>query len=144
MKKGSKLISSLAFVAATIMLFAAPLAQAAWVRVFQNIHGTTYYMDPTTVEHHGSMRRVWEMQSFREASKEGLRSMRLYKEYDCKEEIGRFKQYFAHTGPEATGEIMGNVTTPSEWKTVNSNPAGKGVFRVVCEDYNKPAKKPGK
>ena len=118
-----------------VLLLISPLAQAEWVRMFQNIHGTAYYMDPTTIEHHGNMRRVWEMESFKDATKEGLHSIRLYKEYDCKQELGHFKKYVAHTGPQATGEIMGNVETPSEWKTVNASPANKLVFSEVCKDY---------
>jgi hypothetical protein len=124
-------------VAATsiVLMLISPLAQAEWVRTFQNIHGTAYYMDPTSVENHGNMRRVWEMESYRDATKEGLRSIKLYKEYDCKQEIGHFKKYVAYTGPEATGELMGSVETPSEWKTVNASPAGKLVFSTVCKDY---------
>jgi hypothetical protein len=118
-----------------VLLLISPLAQAEWVRTFQNIHGTAYYMDPTSIEHHGSMRRVWEMESYRDATKEGLHSIRLFKEYDCKKELGHFKKYVAYTGPEAKGEIMGTVETPSEWKTVNTSPANKLVFTTVCKDY---------
>lgn len=135
MKKFIQLTSKRTLTASIVLLLISPLAQAEWVRMFQNIHGTAYYMDPTSVENHGSMRRVWEMESFREATKEGLRSIRLYKEYDCKKELGHFKKYVAHTGPEATGEVMGNVETPSPWKTVNASPAGKLVFSKVCQDY---------
>jgi hypothetical protein len=135
MKKIIQLASKKALATSIVLLLITPLAQAEWVRMFQNIHGTAYYMDPTSVEHHGNMRRVWEMESFKEATKEGLHSIRLYKEYDCKQDLGHFKKYFAHTGPQATGEVMGNVETPSEWKTVNASPAGKLVFSEVCKDY---------
>jgi len=135
MKKIIQLASKKVLAASIVLLLITPLAKAEWVRMFQNIHGTAYYMDPTSVEHHGNMRRVWEMESFKEATKEGLHSIRLYKEYDCKQELGHFKKYVAHTGPQATGEVMGNVETPSEWKTVNASPAGKLVFSEVCKDY---------
>jgi len=135
MKKIIQLASKKALATSIVLLLITPLAQAEWVRMFQNIHGTAYYMDPTSVEHHGNMRRVWEMESFKEATKEGLHSIRLYKEYDCKQELGHFKKYVAHTGPQATGEVMGNVETPSSWKTVNASPAGKLVFSEVCKDY---------
>ena len=135
MKTFTQLASKSTAVTSIVLLLISPLAQAEWVRMFQNIHGTAYYMDPTTIEHHGNMRRVWEMESFKDATKEGLHSIRLYKEYDCKQELGHFKKYVAHTGPQATGEIMGNVETPSEWKTVNASPAGKLVFSTVCKDY---------
>ena len=75
------------------------------------------------------------IESYRDATKEGLHSIRLYKEYDCKKEMGHFRKYVAHTGPQATGEVMGNVETPSDWKTVNSSPANKLVFSQVCKDY---------
>ena len=135
MKTFIQLASKRTVATSIVLLLISPLAQAEWVRMFQNIHGTAYYMDPTTIEHHGNMRRVWEMESFKEATKEGLHSIRLYKEYDCKQELGHFKRYVAHTGPQATGEIMGNVETPSQWKTVNASPAGKLVFSEVCKDY---------
>ena len=135
MKTFIQLASKRTVATSIVLLLISPLAQAEWVRMFQNIHGTAYYMDPTSVEHHGSMRRVWEMESFKEATKEGLRSIRLYKEYDCKKELGHFKKYVAHTGPEATGEVMGHVETPSPWKTVNASPANKLVFSSVCKDY---------
>ena len=135
MKTFIQLASKRTVATSIVLLLISPLAQAEWVRMFQNIHGTAYYMDPTTIEHHGNMRRVWEMESFKDATKEGLHSIRLYKEYDCKQELGHFKRYVAHTGPQATGEIMGNVETPSQWKTVNASPAGKLVFSEVCKDY---------
>lgn len=135
MKNIIQLASKKALATSIVLLLITPLAQAEWVRMFQNIHGTAYYMDPTSIEHHGNMRRVWEMESFKEATKEGLHSIRLYKEYDCKQELGHFKKYVAHTGPQATGEVMGNVETPSSWKTVNASPAGKLVFSEVCKDY---------
>ena len=135
MKTFIQLASKRTVAISIVLLLISPLAQAEWVRMFQNIHGTAYYMDPTTIEHHGNMRRVWEMESFKDATKEGLHSIRLYKEYDCKQELGHFKKYVAHTGPQATGEIMGNVETPSDWKTVNASPANKLVFSTVCQDY---------
>jgi len=135
MKNIIQLASKKALATSIVLLLITPLAKAEWVRMFQNIHGTAYYMDPTSIEHHGNMRRVWEMESFKEATKEGLHSIRLYKEYDCKQELGHFKKYVAHTGPQASGEVMGNVETPSSWKTVNASPAGKLVFSEVCKDY---------
>jgi hypothetical protein len=135
MKKITQLALKRNVASSIVLLLISPLAQAEWVRTFQNIHGTAYYMDPTTIEHHGNMRRVWEMESYRDATKEGLHSIRLYKEYDCKQELGHFKKYVAYTGPEAKGEVMGSVETASEWKTVNASPANKLVFSQVCKDY---------
>jgi hypothetical protein len=120
---------------AIAILLISPLAKAEWVKTFQNTQGTAYYLDPNSIEHHGNMRRVWEMESYRDATKEGMHSMRLYKEYDCKQELGRFKKYVAYTGPEAKGEMLGAVETPSEWKTVNASPAAKLVFSTACKDY---------
>lgn len=123
--------------AATLLMSLSSVAHAEWVKVFENIRGTFFYMDPATIERNGRMRRVWEMQDYRQASPEGMLSMKLHKEYDCVEEKGRFMNYVAYTGPKLSGEMMGTVTTPSDWQSVNRNPAGKGVFRIVCEDYKK-------
>lgn len=115
------------------LLCAAPLVQAALVKVFENIRGTEVYVDTDTVAGGGRFRKVWEIQTYRKPSPEGMLSMKIHKEYDCKDESARMLGYVVFRGKMATGEKMGTVDTPGEWQSVSKNPGGKGGFRKVCD-----------
>ena len=122
-----------ALLLAVTLLCATPLSQAELVKVFENIRGTEVYVDTDTMTGGGRYRKVWEVQTFREPSPQGMLSMRIQKEYDCKVESARMLSYVVYKGRMGTGEKMGTVSTPSEWQSVSKNPGGKGGFRMVCE-----------
>jgi hypothetical protein len=115
------------------LLFTAPLVQAKLVKVFENIRGTEVYIDTDTMGGHGRFRKVWEIQTYRTPSPEGMLSMKIHKEYDCMDESARMLGYVVFKGKMATGEKMGTVDTPGEWQPVSKNPGAKGGFRMVCE-----------
>jgi hypothetical protein len=115
------------------LFFTAPLVQAKLVKVFENIRGTEVYIDTDTMGGHGRFRKVWEIQTYRTPSPEGMLSMKIHKEYDCKDESARMLGYVVFKGKMATGEKMGTVDTPAEWQPGSKNPGAKGGFRMVCE-----------
>ena len=110
-----------------------PLVEAELVKVFENIRGTEVYIDTDTMGGGGRFRKVWEIQTYRTPSPQGMLSMKIHKEYDCKEESARMLGYVVFKGKMATGEKMGTVDTPGEWQSVSKNPGGKGAFRKVCD-----------
>lgn len=121
-----------ALLLATTLLCAAPLAQAELVKVFENIRGTEVYIDTDTMGGGGRYRRVWELQTYRNPSPQGMLSMKIHKEYDCKDETARMLSYDVFKGKMGTGEKMGTVATPGDWQSVSKNPGAKGGFRLVC------------
>ena len=122
-----------ALLLAVPLLFATPLSQAELVKVFENIRGTEVYIDTSTMGGGGRFRKVWEIQTYRTPSPEGMLSMKIHKEYDCKDESARMLGYVVFKGKMATGSKMGTVDTPGEWQSVSKNPGAKGGFRMVCE-----------
>ena len=121
-----------ALLLATTLLCAAPLAQAELVKVFENIRGTEVYIDTDTMGGGGRYRRVWELQTYRNPSPQGMLSMKIHKEYDCKDETARMLSYDVFKGKMGTGEKMGTVATPGDWQSVSKNPGAKGGFTLVC------------
>lgn len=117
---------------AAVMLCVTPLAQSELVKVFENIRGTEVYIDTDTMSGGGRYRKVWELQTFREPSPQGMLSMKIHKEYDCKDEAARMLSYVVFKGKMGTGEKMGTVATPGEWQPVSKNPGAKGGWRMVC------------
>jgi len=122
-----------ALLLAVPLLFTTPLSQAELVKVFENIRGTEVYIDTSTMGGGGRFRKVWEIQTYRTPSPEGMLSMKIHKEYDCKDESARMLGYVVFKGKMATGAKMGTVDTPGEWQSVSKNPGAKGGFRLVCE-----------
>lgn len=119
-------------IVAAALLILMPVAHAEWLKVFENIRGTTSYIDTDSIQASGRYRKVSELQSYKKASPEGMLSMKIKKEYDCKEELTRMITYTAYTGTMGSGEAMGTVTPPTDWQPVSQNPGAKGAFRHVC------------
>ena len=108
-------------------------AHAELEKVFENIRGTTVFIDPTTVQINGNYRRIWELQSYREPGPRGVLSMKIHKEYDCKRDAARMLSYTMYKGKMGEGEQIGTVSNPGDWQDVSKNPGGKGGFRKVCQ-----------
>lgn len=117
---------------ALALLLAALPAHAELVKVFENIRGTTVHVDTSTLTPNGDKRRVIEIQNYREPGPRGLLSMRLLKEYDCKNETAQIIAYTMYAGRMATGEMVGRVETPGELQKLTQNPGGTGGFRFAC------------
>ncbi len=115
------------------MLLASPAVHAEWIKVFENIRGTTSYVDPDSVQATGQYRKVWELQSYKTPASNGMLSMKMRKEYDCKEETTKLISFTAYKGTMGTGDVLGTVNSPDEWQPISRNPGGKGAFRYVCE-----------
>lgn len=115
------------------LLACTPLSAAELVKVFENIRGTTVHVDTGSLVAHGNRRRVTEIQSYREPGPRGMLSMRLLKEYDCRNETAQIISYTMYAGRMATGEVVGKVESPGDLQKLTQNPGGTGGFRFACE-----------
>lgn len=114
------------------LLAISPIARAELVKVFENIRGTTVHVDTGTLTANGNKRRVNEVQDYREPGPRGLLSMRLLKEYDCKNETAQIISYTMYAGHMASGDMIGRVETPGDVQKLTQNPGGTGGFRYAC------------
>lgn len=122
------------FVLFIAMFFIAPIANAEWIKVFENIRGTTSYVDTDSIQASGQYRKVWELQNYKTPASNGMLSMKMRKEYDCKEEMTKLISFTAYKGIMGRGDVLGTVNSPDEWQPISKNPGGKGAFRYVCEN----------
>lgn len=118
--------------AATLLLASLAPAHAELVKVFENIRGTTVHVDSGTLTANGNKRRVNEVQNYREPGPRGMLSMRLLKEYDCKNETAQIISYTMYADRMASGEMIGRVETAGEVQKLTQNPGGTGGFRYAC------------
>ncbi len=114
------------------MLLATRPAQAELRKVFENIRGTVVYVDTSTLTASGDTRRVTEIQTYRNPGPRGMLSMKLLKEYHCKNETAQIISYVMYSDKMATGEVIGRVNTSGEVQKLTQNPGGTGGYRFAC------------
>jgi hypothetical protein len=117
---------------ALLLLVLCASAQADMVKVFENIRGTVVYADSSTLSENGDLRRVVEVQSYREPGPRGMLSMKLVKEYNCKKETAQIISYSMHSERMAKGNLIGQVNTPGPVDNLTKNPGGAGGWRFAC------------
>lgn len=117
-------------------LFLSNPACAEWTKLGENLNGTGYYVDLTTLESIGQFRKIWELESYRNPNKLGISSLKIRKEYDCKKQLFHFVNYVAYTGHFADGEQVGMVNTPGQWEPFPQNLTGRAILKLVCPDLN--------
>ena len=118
--------------AALFVLGLCASAQAELVKVFENIRGTVVYADTSTLSENGDLRRVVEIQSYREPGPRGMLSMKLLKEYHCKRETAQIISYSMYAERMAKGGLIGQVNTPGPVDKLTQNPGGAGGWRYAC------------
>ncbi len=114
------------------LLATASAAHAELKKVFENIRGTVVYVDTASVTPNGDKRRVTKVQTYRSAGPRGMLSMKLLKEYDCKNETAQIISYVMYKEPMAQGEVIGSVNTRGDVQKLTQNPGGTGGWRFAC------------
>jgi len=117
---------------ALLLLGICASAQADMVKVFENIRGTVVYADSSTLSENGDLRRIVEIQSYREPGPRGMLSMKLVKEYNCSKETAQIISYSMHSERMAKGNLIGHVNTPGPVDKLTKNPGGAGGWRFAC------------
>ncbi|NDC08266.1 MAG: hypothetical protein EBZ75_02835 [Oxalobacteraceae bacterium] len=117
---------------ALLLLGICASAQADMVKVFENIRGTVVYADSSTLSENGDLRRIVEIQSYREPGPRGMLSMKLVKEYNCSKETAQIISYSMHSERMAKGNLIGQVNTPGPVDKLTKNPGGAGGWRFAC------------
>ena len=117
---------------ALLLLGICASAQADMVKVFENIRGTVVYADSSTLSENGDLRRIVEIQSYREPGPRGMLSMKLVKEYHCKKETSQIISYSMHSERMAKGNLIGQVNPPGPVDKLTKNPGGAGGWRFAC------------
>ncbi len=115
-----------------VLLAAGTGAHAELVKVFENIRGTVVYADSSTLAVNGHLRRIVEVQSYREPGPRGMLSMKLLKEYHCRDETAQIISYTMYSGRMATGQTIGRIETPGDVQRLVQNPGGTGGWRYAC------------
>jgi hypothetical protein len=104
---------------------------AEWVQVSTNevLDG---YIDPETIRTDGDLRRVWQMQNYKQRQSDLYFSFRSRIEYDCKQERRRVLSASGHSGPMAGGTTLERVGEQSTWRDIPPESLSEIVLKIVC------------
>lgn len=125
-------MSPLRILLPALLLAAGTGAHAELVKVFENIRGTVVYADSSTLAVNGHLRRIVEVQSYREPGPRGMLSMKLLKEYHCRDETAQIISYTMYAERMASGRVIGRVESAGDVQKLVQNPGGTGGWRYAC------------
>ena len=104
---------------------------AEWV-MYAKTEEATFYFDPATIRKDGHIRRVWELSDLRKRERNGDMSVRMRKEYDCKQERRRFLGISGHSEPMAGGTVGGVDGEDNKWTAIAPSTVNEVIFNIVC------------
>ena len=116
---------------AAMLMLPSISAWSAWDAVYET-KTAVHYIDPSTVQKDGQLRRVLTLQDLRQRGERGELSMRALMEYDCNAKRVRVVSAAAHRGQMATGDISARVSKPAEWIPIANESSFNTTLRYVC------------
>ena len=109
-------------------------AWAEWEFITLLEDGSRLYIDPKTIRKNGNNRYIWEIFNLLERKNDGAISIRVRKEYDCRQERYRILSFTTHSGAMASGEtiVRYSPNDSAGWDDIPPESAGEKVLRYVC------------
>jgi|688.fasta_scaffold547128_2 hypothetical protein len=92
----------------------------------------TLYIDRTTLQRDGSIRRVLEMQDLKVPDPDGVMSRRYTNEYDCDNQMHRIGRMTSWAGPQLTGRKVFDITEWGYWRKIPPNGLFTLGFKLLC------------
>lgn len=108
-------------------------AWSEWVFISESIGDDKSYVDPRSVKKDGNLRRAWVVTDYKGKRKNGVRSFRGLTEVDCKGKRLRILSYTSHSGPMATGDLLGTGKPQPQWARITPGTLGSNLFKYVCQ-----------
>ena len=92
----------------------------------------TLYMDRSSVQREGTIRRVFEMQDLKVPDPDGVLSRRYVNEYDCDNQMHRIGRMTSWSGGALSGRKLFDVSDWGYWRKIPANGLFTVGFRLVC------------
>lgn len=114
-----------------VTLFAASPACAEWVRHYED-NEAVFYFDPTAVDRHANLVRVWTLEDLKRRGEIGEMSRRWFNEFDCERPAVRVLSLSGHSGQMASGKTLASYSKPSEWRRIQPKRPFANLLPFLC------------
>ncbi len=106
-------------------------AEPAWEKLGET-PVLTLYIDRSTIQREGSIRRVVEIQDLKVPDPDGVLSRRYINEYDCENQMHRIGRMSSWSGAGLTGKKLFDLPDWGYWRKVPQNGLFTVGFRLLC------------
>ena len=107
-------------------------AQAEWIKISEAKRGNVFYVDPTTISIVDSRRVVLEMIDYKRPDRDGDKSVRINREYDCQGVRYQVQSATYHRGSMGTGEVSTSTFGTMGWTEIDPNTPARTILDYVC------------
>ena len=118
-----------------LMLFSITVmlpAHAEWIKIAEAKRGNIFYVDPSTVSIADSRRVVLELIDYRRPDRDGDKSVRINREYDCQGARYQVQSATYHRGSMGTGEVSMSTAGTMGWTDIDPNTPARMILDYVC------------
>ena len=106
--------------------------RAEWVKVGED-DGSVVYVDPSTLQKAGDVRRAWTLSDLKLARSDDVVSYRTLDDFNCKEARRRTLFRVTYAGPMATGKVLDSgKPILDRFENVYPYTPGGWQFEYVC------------
>lgn len=108
-------------------------ASAEWQSIGENATETAY-VDAANIQHgkHNKMWGLFDLKTPRILANTSYLSMKIQREYDCRNKKTRTIARSAHAGNMGAGEIIYSNNTPDKWSVVQPDSAEAALWKIAC------------
>ena len=115
-----------------IALTAVLPARAEWVKMAEAKRGNVFYVDPSTISAIENRRTVLEMIDYKRPDRDGDRSVRINREYDCQGLRYQVQSATYHRGSMGTGEVSISTVGTMGWTDIDADTPARAILDYVC------------
>jgi hypothetical protein len=116
----------------SILIFLHNSAAAEWVKISETKRGKSFFVEANEISVQGDSRVVIELIDNKRPDRDGDRSVRVVREYDCKGARYRVKNASYYKSPMAEGEPSMSVEGTMGWTDIDANTPAQAVLDHVC------------
>lgn len=117
-----------------ILLILMPLsAYAEWQKYGTNRDGDKYYFDISTIKKNGKFIKLWTMEDYKNPTKSGAFSARVYAEYDCKEETEKLLNLTNFSSNLLEGNIIGDFAYNNQPVPIAPGTVHSSLLKIICK-----------
>ncbi len=107
-------------------------AAAEWVKISETKRGKSFFVESGEISVQGDSRVVVELIDNKKPDRDGDRSVRVLREYDCKGLRYKVINAAYYKSPMAEGEPSMSVDGTMGWTDVDPNTPARAVLDHVC------------
>jgi hypothetical protein len=107
-------------------------ANAEWLKLAENKRGNSFYIETDSVQLDSDKRIVLELIDYKKPDRDGDRSVRVQREYDCTEKKYRVQTANYHKGAMGSGDVSVSTTGTLGWTDVDPQSPGGAILSHLC------------